>query len=104
MITHSTAIAVAALALLLAGCTAGGAIGGTSADDQIVVQLDPSVPDLAAATVVAERDCSARDREAYLLTAPSAAAADATARPRAVFACRLVARRNFGGNNAAGAR
>ena len=104
MISASRSIAVAALALLVAGCASGiqrGAGGG----DRIVVQLDTSIPDLAAATVVAERDCTARGREAYLLTAPSAAGAGAPAGPRsAVFSCSEVARRQTGGNQAAGAR
>ena len=96
-------IGVAALAFV-AGCSAGGG-GGAGGGDQIVVPLDTSIPDLAAATIVAERDCRARGREAYLLAPPSGAGAAAPAGARrAVFACRLIARQQFGGNQAAGAR
>ncbi len=106
----SSLIGVAALALIVSGCVAGGTGGGGGGGgDQIVVQLDASIPDLAAATIVAERDCDARGsgRESYLLSAPSAPGAGAAAGPRrAVFACREVARRQGGGNQggAGGAR
>jgi hypothetical protein len=105
MASSSSVIAALALtlALVLAGCTAGGAGTGTPGNDQIVVQLDPSVPDVATATTIAERDCAARRGEAYLLTPP---AANASAGPRqAVFACRANPRLGGGsGNQAGGAR
>ena len=105
MISASRSIAVAALALLVAGARVASkgeraaAIGSSCSSTR-------ASPDLAAATVVAERDCTARrGREAYLLTAPSAPGASAPAGPRsAVFSCSEVARRQGGGNQAAGGR
>ena len=101
MVSGSSLIGIAALALVVAGCAAGGC--GAGGGDQLVVPLDTSIPDLAAATIVAERDCRARGREAYLLTAPSGAGAPAGSRS-AVFACAAIARQQGGGNQAAGAR
>ena len=104
MISDSSLIGAVGLALILAGCSAGGAGGGAAGGDRIVVRLDPSIPDLAAATIVAERDCTAHGGQAYLLTPPSGASADASAGSRsAVFACHPVARQSSGGNQAGGA-
>ncbi|MBL8835203.1 MAG: hypothetical protein JNL66_03115 [Alphaproteobacteria bacterium] len=88
----------AALALLLAGCAAGGTGAGSS--NQIVVRLDPSIPDLNAATIVAQRDCSSRGGMAVLLSTQTAAAAGSPGTRTATFACDEIRRATGGGNNA----
>lgn len=83
----------AVLTLLLAGCAAGTGAAGQGGGNQIVVNFDPSIPDLNAAMIVAQRDCSARGANAVLLSTQSAGARSAT------FTCDEIRRNTGGGNN-----
>ena len=94
MMKRSICFGMAALAVALAGCAAGGNGGGSANGNQIVVRLDPSIPDLAAATIVAERDCMARGGQAYLLSSQSSGASRS-----ATFACDPIRRQSGGGND-----
>lgn len=97
MKARKTRGAVAALTLLLAGCAAGTGGSGSSGGNQIVVRLDPSIPDVSAATIVAQRDCASRGGMAVLLSTQTTAAAGPGT---ATFACDEIRRATGSGNNA----
>ena len=94
MMERSIRFGALALALAVAGCVAAGNGGGYASGNQIVVSLDPSIPDLAAATIVAERDCTARGGQAYLLSSQASGASRT-----ATFACDPIRRQSGGGND-----